>query len=336
MKKLIYLLFVLPFVACSNQEVELPDFKYNAVYFPLQYPVRTLILGDDRVDNSLDKQLKFHIGASIGGMYKNTRDWNVDYVVDPSLVNSIKNSKGDVIEVLPESYYQIAPKNRIVIPAGSFDGLAEVQLTEAFLNDPKAIIGSYVIPLRITASDADSILVGKPLFASADKNVAGHWDPNAKPKDFVLFGIKFINPYHGSYFHRGKDVTYDSSNKVVKEEVYRQKYIENNQIWKLTTTGRYECVTNGVGSNVGAQYAMKLSLNAANGDIVVSEVSSSKFKTNGTGKFVAKGGEWGGQKFNAIYLNYSYIDGANNHVVNDTLVFRNNGVVFEENVIVKF
>lgn len=332
MKKLFYLLILIPFWSCTNQEIEFPDFDYNAVYFPLQYPVRTLVLGDDRVDNTLDKQLKFNIGASIGGMYENKKDYQIDFIVDPTLAANLENAQGEPISVLPSSYYTLTPSNKITIPAGSFDGLVEVQLKDEFLDDPKAITGTYVIPLLMVSTDADSILSGLPVVPNPNKNVSGDWDPGAKPKDFVLFGIKYINPYHGAYLHRGKDVTYNSANQAIKEIVYRQKYVESDQVWKMTTSGRNQCIVAGIGPNAGDGYSMKLEFKP-NNDIVVSETAGSSLKANGTGKFVPNGGEWGGQKHNAIFLNYSYSEGANTHVVNDTLVFRNNGVVFEENVV---
>ena len=39
----------------KNREMEHPDFDYQSVYFSYQYPVRTIVLGDDEfVDNTLD------------------------------------------------------------------------------------------------------------------------------------------------------------------------------------------------------------------------------------------------------------------------------------------
>ena len=67
---------------CEQKNPVFPDFDYTAVYFPLQFPMRTLSLGEEEYDNTLDKELKFHISANIGGMYENTQDWSVDFVVD--------------------------------------------------------------------------------------------------------------------------------------------------------------------------------------------------------------------------------------------------------------
>src|SRR5690606_27897087 len=97
------------------------------------------------------------------------------------------------------------PDGNFTIPKGKFFGEIEVQLTDAFLDDPKAFLTRYVIPVRITSSTADSVLSGKPAVSeNPDPRVSGDWD--IVPKDFTLFGIKFVNPYHGKYLHRGKSV----------------------------------------------------------------------------------------------------------------------------------
>jgi hypothetical protein len=337
MKKILIFLLVIAAItgACENQEIEFPDFEYKAVYFPLQYPFRTLVLGDDRFDNSMDKELKFSIGAIIGGMYKNTKTWSIDYIIDPTLAENLYNGKIQRIYELPKQYYTLSPENTMTIPAGSFNGLIQVQLTEAFLDDPLAISGQYVIPVRITGTNADSILSGVPIVENPKKIISTHWEASNQPKDFILYGIKYINPLHGNYLHRGKDVTYNASNEVINEVVYSQPYVEKDQLWQLTTTGRYVVNTNGVGINVGGRYSMKLTFDDS-GNIQIASVSNSPILATGTGKYVKDGGEWGGQKHNAIFLEYSYLLGGNNHIVNDTLVFRDNGVKFEQNTIITF
>jgi hypothetical protein len=331
MKTLAYMIIAsVFFISCKNQEVEFPDHKFNAVYFPLQYPLRTLVLGDSRSDNSLDKKLQFHIGLSIGGMYENTKAWDVAYKLDESLVPAnLAKSTGEPIKILPQEYYTLSPLNKTVIPSGSFSGLILVQLTDAFLGDPLAVSGDYVIPLSIVSSTADSILRGIPAVPNPNKNVPSDWDASAKPKDYVLFGIKYINPYHGNYFHRGKDVTLDTHGNAASTTVYHQKYVEQDQLWKLSTSGRSTVLTNGIGSKFTS--STKLSLDISNdGNIQVGPVQSSAIKGTGTGKYVKDAELWGGVKHHAMYLNYTYKEGAVNHMVTDTLVFRENGVVFEE------
>lgn len=335
MKKIILLSLIVIVAACGNQENDFPDFDYTGVYFPIQFPVRTLILGEDRFDNSLDKELKFHIGAIIAGMYKNTKTWTIDYVIDEDLTEDLYAPPFDRVLPLPTEYYTLNPVNTITISPGSVKGLIQVQLTDAFLDDPLSLTGYYVIPLRMTSTDADIIVTGVPLVDDPDKRVSLHWEPGNQPKDFVLFGIKYINPYHGFYLHRGKDVTYDQNNQIVNEVVYSQPYVERDQIWNLITSGRNEVITNGIGINTGGKNKMKLVFQD-NGDVLVEAIPGASFMVNGTGKYVIDGGEWGGMKYNAIFIEYYYNEGANNHVVNDTLVFRNNGVKYQENSVFVF
>lgn len=328
MKYIIVLAVLL--ASCKNEEVTYPDFDHTTVYFPLQYPLRTLVLGDSRSDNSLDKKLQFHIGVSIGGMYENKKSWDVGYTVDKTLVPAtLTTAAGDPIKVLPDAYYKLAPLNQVTIPSGSFDGLILVQLTDAFLDDPLAVTGNYVIPLRITSSTADSILRGKPFVPNPNKLVASDWNPNAPPRDFVLFGIKYINPYHGAYFHRGKDVTLDAGGNPSSTVTYHQQYVENDQLWKLTTTGRTTVNTNGIGSLFTANTMLTLDI-AANGAVQVKPVATSTIQATGTGKYVTNAEPWGGTNHPGIYLNYTYKNGTVNHAVTDTLVFRDNEVVYEQ------
>jgi hypothetical protein len=337
MRKLFFLFIVIAFAySCKNMINDFPDFDFKAVYFPLQYPVRTLVLGEDRLDNSLDKELKFNIGAVIGGMYANNRSWHVDYVLDESLAaNLVKTSTGDTLKVLPAEYYTLLPENTITIPAGSFNGKVLVQLTDDFLDDPLTIKGTYVIPLRITGTDADSILTGLPApdVLNPDKRRASDWDANALPKDFVLFGIKYINPYHGFYFQRGIDIRFASDGVTPLDTTkYRERFVEKDRRRQITTTGRMTAQMNGVGRNINKPDALEL-IFLQNNDIVVDSVASSSLKAHGTGKYIPKGDEWGGEPQNVIHLQFQYEKSGFVHRVYDTLVFRNNGVVFEENIV---
>jgi hypothetical protein len=202
MKKVIIYIAVIVgltvFTGC-DQKIEFPDYDLQAVYFPIQLPLRTLSLGEDRIDNSLDKELKFDIGVSIGGMYENKKDWTVDYVVADTLTKNVENAAKEQILPLPSGYYTLTPANTAVIPKGSFNGMIRVQLNPQFLDDPISMSGRYVIPLYITGSSADSVLRGSAAEKNPDKRVAGDWEAGKLPRDWVMFGIKYINSYHGNY-----------------------------------------------------------------------------------------------------------------------------------------
>ncbi len=332
MRKIFILLFIIGGLVGCNQEKIFPDYDFTAVYFPVQYPVRTLSLGNDRVDNSLDKELKFHIGISIGGMYENKKSWTVDFVINEALADSLVTSNGDTILPLPTEYYTMDPPSQVIIPPTSFNGLIEVQLTDAFLDDTLAFGHHYVIPLQIMATSADSILRGVPVIPDADKRVAADWDPNAPPKDFTLFMIKFVNPWHGKWLHRGTDYTLDVAENIIDTTIYHTYYLVDNKIWELATHGRNSVRTNGIATNIGADYSMDLLVDAASGNITVDSVPGSVYQVYGVGdnKWIKEGDEWGGKKRETIYLNYKYNDGSNDHLVYDTLVFRDRGIAYEE------
>ena len=67
MKKiLIILTLITGLIACNKQKDQFPDFDYTTGYFPYQYPVRTLVLGDYIYDNTNDNSHKFLISAAMG------------------------------------------------------------------------------------------------------------------------------------------------------------------------------------------------------------------------------------------------------------------------------
>lgn len=336
-KKWIPLLFLLiGITACENQPNQFPDFNTQAVYFPIQFPVRTLSLGEDRIDNSLDRELKFHIGVSVGGMYENTRDWTVNYQVDPSLADSLVTLEGDTIFPMPSSYYTLDPEvayseGEIIIPSGSFNGLLLVQLEDAFLNDPLAIGNHYVIPLRMTSTSADSILTGIPATENPDKRITADWDANALPKDFTLFMVKYVNALHGSWLHRGTDYTLDTITSAVIDTLhYRERYVVEDQVWKLNTTGRYSVKTNGISNSQSGGTYFQVTFNEQGSVVIDSIPGADSPVLGGSGSYVKEGGEWGGQPKDILYLEYVYNDGEFDHQVYDTLVFRDRGIAYEE------
>ncbi|MGY3214749.1 hypothetical protein ACVW2L_003802 [Mucilaginibacter sp. HD30] len=186
--------------SCKNAPVVYPDFTYSAVYFASQYPMRTVELGEDLfVDNSLDNQHKVAIKATVSGVYDNKKDVLVDVQVDETLLNNLYfNNNGPKIVAMPAQYYKLA-SNQIKIPAGSLLGGVEVQLTDAFFADPLALKANYVIPLVMTkVTGADSILKGAKGVAIPSRVKATDW--LTPPKDYILYGVKYVNPWHGRLF----------------------------------------------------------------------------------------------------------------------------------------
>ncbi|MCF8379611.1 MAG: DUF5627 domain-containing protein [Bacteroidales bacterium] len=330
-----------PFI--QSKENEFPDFDYTAVYFPIQYPIRTIDLATDaRIDNSNDLDHKFHIGISIGGVYTNQQNREVKFEYAPYLLpDSFKpvtslGSTLDTLIVLPSNYYEMTPSSGsfLTIPTQKYSGLIEIQLKDEFFADPLSYKNTFVIPLLITeASNVDSILSGLPLVADPVRTSPADWDPSAPARDFTLFMVKYINNYHGDYLLRGVDYTLDATNNRIDTLVYSTKYLTDNKIVELRTSGLSQIYTNNIGSKISSTGNNSLELEIdASGSVNIGSIPDSVYQVSGTGTFLSReesGEVWGKEGRKAFYLHYNYMDGIVSHEVYDTLVFRNTGTVIE-------
>jgi len=300
--------------SCKNSDSPTPDFDYSNVYFATQYPLRTMVLGEDLiVDNSLDNQHKVSIKATMGGVSENKNDVVIDFKVDETLLNNLYfANSNDKVTAMPAQYYQLA-SNKITIPKGSIIGGVDVQLTDAFFSDPKSISRNYVIPLSMTGvTGVDSLL---------------------KRKAQVLYAIKYVNPWHGNFLRRGKDEITPTVG-VVSTAIRHNQYVENDQVVTTTTTG-YKSVTlpltikNSAGTNV--PFTLVLTF-ADNGTCAVTG-NSADFDIAGTGKYVSKGekNSLGGTDRSAIYLDYTvnFKNLNTRYATKDTLVARDRNVKAE-------
>ncbi len=198
----------LTLASCYNADKEFPDYQDGTTaYFAYQYPIRTLVLGNDIYDNTLDNAHKCRIWSTMGGAYGG-RDAYVDIVVDPSLCDDLYfvdaggNAAAPVLP-MPQEYYQLSSN---VIPYnGDPRGYVEVQFTDAFFKDEKANENTYVIPLVMTSvRGIDNILTGKPREGlNPSRTNEEDWD--VLPKDYVLYCVKYMNPWQAKYVRRGVD-----------------------------------------------------------------------------------------------------------------------------------
>jgi len=328
MQKLLVAAFLMTgLYACKNAEIDHPDFDYTTGYFPYQYPVRTLVLGDDIYDNTNDNAHKFVISVTMGGVYENTKERSFSFRVDETLCNNAAfNGAGDTILPLPAGYYSLSSPGTIVIPGGKVNGGVEVQLTDAFFNDPKAITLGYVVPLVLTGSnDVDSILVGSSTLPSPDRRIAGNWI--AAPKDFTMFAVKYVNEFHGNYFHSGQSYV-DSAGTRIDEKVYKKEYVENNDVRLLTTTGRHQVQFSSFlqSSVMTGPFNMLLTFD---GDKCTVASADTNFVISGTGQFKKDAFNWGNKSRNGITLDYTVSDGINTYHAKDELIVRDRAVVMQ-------
>lgn len=337
MKKILILFLAAScMMSCYNEKMDYKDYDTKSIYFPYQYPVRTLSLGNDLINNDLDKQHKFHIGVCVGGYYdRNNDNWSVDFTVDNSLVpDNLYNAAGEQLKVLPADYYTINPESTVVIPEGSFNGLIQVQLTDDFFEDPEAVKGTYVIPLKITGVEAPAVALSgkmKEGLTEANPHVAEDWEE--LPMDYTLFGVKYVNKFHGTWLRRGALTVRNPQGEIVDQIRYHADYVEFDELVKLRTTGLNSFT---VPLNVqGESWVLDVTADENDGMTVTSAATSKTEILAGTGRYRENGDAWGGTPEeitprDAIYLNYFYkrADG-NNCEVCDTLVFRDRGIVIE-------
>jgi hypothetical protein len=330
MKKIILILLLFTgLFSCKNFDIEHPDFDYTAGYFPYQYPVRTLVLGDYIYDNSNDNAGKFVISVAMGGVYENKVDREFEFEVDESLCNNIRfSASGPQIKALPKSYYTLSSNNKIVIPKGKVNGGVTVQLTEAFFNDPDAIRLTYVVPLKLKGStDVDSILVGSASTPGADVRDESKWI--ISPKNFTMFAVKYINEFHGNYFHYGSSKVKNEANVEVESTTYSQKYVENNPVVLLTTTGRRQVsMTTSYHSAILAG-SLELLLTFNGNNCTITNAPGTAYTITGTGTFKSKEYEWGAKKRDGIELKYTVTSAQNTYEATEVLVARDRAVVME-------
>ncbi len=309
----------LTYASCYNTDKEFPDYEGGTkAYFAYQNPVRTLVLGNDIYDNSLDNAHKCRIWATMGGAYSG-RDAVVDFIVDESLCNNLYflddgGYASAPVLPMPSNYYTLASS---VIPYnGDSRGYVEVQFTDAFFNDPKAMENTYVIPLRMTgATGIDALLSGVANTSSPVRQNAQDW--TTLPMDYVLYCVKYMNPWQGKYIRRGVDKV--TENDVTTDFVRKDFSLYNSdiehyskmdpsnpvnqydEICGITTKNMTEAIfpvsiKRAKGQSVSCNLILKFNgnectISCADADVV--STGSGEFIANGTARSEYKDYQWG-------------------------------------------
>lgn len=234
MKKLIFPIIALGavFTGCENSDVDFPDYDYQTIAFARQSPVRTITLGEEMYsDNTIDNEHAFEVMAVLGGVNENRKDHSAKFVIDNSLCDEVVFDDGREIKALPQEYYNIFT-DKIVIKKGKVLGGFRVELTDAFFADPAATEVNYVLPVRLTES-ADSILEGKAKADIKNPNRLNKDDWSIVPQDYVLYAVKYKNPYHGCWVSKGIDKI--THNGEVTTNNRQAQYWEKATLRYLTT-----------------------------------------------------------------------------------------------------
>ena len=297
--------FSLTLVSCYNADKDFPDYEGGTTaYFAYQYPVRTLVLGNDIYDNTIDNEHKCRIWSTMGGAYGG-RDATVDITIDESLCNDLyfTDEGGNAaapVTPMPRDYYQLLSNS--ILYKGEPRGYVEVQFTDAFFNDPKSIENTYVIPLVMTkATGIDHILQGTPREGLTPSRVnAEDWE--ILPKDYVLYLVKYMNPWQGKYIRRGVDQVTEKGNTttVVRKdfslvnsdlEHYTENPVnQNDEVCSITTKNMSQANFNVSFKTSGASISCNLIL-TFNGNQCTISTDDEDVTVAGSGEFIEKGTE---------------------------------------------
>lgn len=330
MKKNILALMVLAalFASCENSDWDFPDYGKTSVYFAKQTPIRTITLGTDTYDTTLDNEHKCQIMAAMGGVYENETNRIIGFKVDNSLCDGLTYEDGREVLPMPSEYYTLA-SNQIIIPKGRVLGGVEVQLNDAFFNDPKSIVANYVIPLQMTGvENADTIL---------------------ESKNYILYALKYKNKWDGYWLSRGTDVIDD--NGTVTTEERKGEYIEDDEVRTLSTSAYKQVIyplstvvqvykDNGLLGTETLNCDLLLTFDDNDNCIITSATEG--YTVSGSGKWTQEGAKkaWGDKDRDLLELNYEVTyyyrqqaDGPTlykKYTCDDMLVMRDRGSKLEE------
>ena len=289
--------------SCYNSDRDFPDYEGGTTaYFAYQFPIRTLILGNDIYDNALDNEHKCRIWSTMGGAYGG-RNAFVDIVVDESLCDNLwfvdaGGNPSTPVLPMPSSYYTLSSN---AIPYnGDPRGYVEVQFTDAFFNDAKAVENTYVIPLLMTgARGIDHVLTGTPREGlTPSRTNVEDWDILAK--DYVLYLVKYMNPWQAKYIRRGVDNVTENGNTttVVRkdmsfvntdlERLKENPVNQNDEVCRITTKNMSQCNFKVSFKTSGASISCNLIL-TFNGNTCTVSTDDENVTVTGTGEFIAKG-----------------------------------------------
>ena len=250
------------FTACENGDQTFDDYEGGTTaYFAYQSPVRTIVLGDDEYDTTLDKAHKLKILATFGGSY-NGRNATVNVAVDNSLCDNLTFADGTPVKAMPKEYYQLS--TTAFNFNGGMQGGTEVQLTDDFFKDPDAVKNTYVIPLVMqNQTGFDRIATGTLKEGkTGSRTNASIWE--TAPRDYVMYCVKYQNKYSGWWLtnHNTSTENIEKASQVqittrtLNSSVYSVEFQEGSTIYKadllLTFDDKERCTITSLTDGVTA------------------------------------------------------------------------------------
>ena len=168
---------------------------------------------------------------------------------------------------------------------------------------------------------------GEASVANPDRRVGGDW--TTLPKDYVLYAIKYKNPWDANYLRRGIDQVSGTGGNVTHK--YHEKYVEDDLVCSASTKSLNQVTISLDALNSDSTktpFSMILTFDG-NGKCSIANPSSASYTLSGTGEYVKEGDMWGGEKRDVLHLQYNLDLGTATHSYTDTLVLRDRAEKFE-------
>jgi hypothetical protein len=306
MKK-IFALLILSVAMVSCYEDYIKDYPFDAVYFPYQIDVRTFVVGEG---------MKIEVGVNLGGVIENTRDRNVSYILDgslitPAMLTRFKTASNAYIKdpvapinallQLPSNYYTISNNSNMVIKKGQHMGSVVIRPDSAkFLSDPATIYAAYVLPFKIKTADADSILSGK---------------------EYNVVAFRYDHMLFGKYWHGGVALVNRPSKSDTTIKYITQIPMPEPKVWTLVTNSPTSVIAPGYLDQVTGKNEMILTLNGTN--VTIGSTASSTYAITPDGASTFNRPKL--LQNRKLFLKYKYTDPVSGWTYHctDTLTFRN-------------
>jgi len=208
---------------------------------------------------------------------------------------------------MPSEYYTLSTTDLKF--NGKMNGVTEVQLTDAFFNDPDAVKNTYVIPLVMASQTGfGRILTGELKEGGvAIRTDESQWE--TVPMDYVLYCVKFQNKYSGYWLTNGNS-SIDNIEKAGNVLIETKSL--NQSVYHATVDGEQ----------------VDLLLTFDNDDNCSITCLTPGKTASGSGSFTDGGAKksWGNKDRDLMELNYT-VDGT---TVTESLVWMRSGVKSEE------
>lgn len=285
-KNYLWILLAALFVfSCDPYEDYVVDTAgYTTVYFPKSELKRSAVSGEG---------LRIDVGLNIGGVRNNTKDQQVKFQIDETML------AGTPYTLLPSDYYTLGSPDNIDVPKGSFQGLLSVKFDSLKMaNDQLLKDFHYALPFKIVSSSLDSILDGKGQ---------------------TIIPIKLMNTYEGNFYQVGHLKQFFTATKVLDTAYVYGDYLDgpSTPLRVLSSIMMDSVSIDGVANRSGAGYAMKLKVNPVDNSVSIIADPSSTYQVQQNGLNL-----WDPVK-RKFTLKYKYSDGNRDFEVEETLTFRN-------------